>query len=47
MDTQHLNWTTPDFAEWDTAAEVTAYAGQWGDEDEEEAAGELACPATA
>ena len=24
-----MDWTTPDFEEYDTSAEVTAYAGRW------------------
>jgi hypothetical protein len=30
-----MDWVTPEFVEWETAAEMTAYAGHWADSEAE------------
>jgi hypothetical protein len=33
---EHMDWETPDFEVVETSAEMTAYAGHWTDEADEE-----------
>jgi hypothetical protein len=32
-----MEWTTPDFEEYETMAEMTAYAGHWPEDEDNEA----------